>query len=283
MKKIFLILLIPFIALSSCKEEDDLGPSIIDTSTPTLNSVDIWIRSEYTTPYNIEVKYKWDDTELENDKILVPPVMDNILPFLTTMRDVWIDPYKIEGGENFIKTYIPKLLVLVGSRNYNNDGTITQGQAESGKKVTMYELNYFDRENIPLVKRQFHVMHHEFAHILHQTVMYPVEYTKLTPEGYTSTWYNFTDKEANEEGFITNYSKADPNEDFVEMIATLLTNSKDEFNTIIEGISSEDAKTILRVKESYVVNYFAQVWNIDLYALQKRINDAMIATNKSVE
>ncbi len=283
MKKIFSLILIPILCLSACKEEDDLGPSIIDTSTPLLNETDNWIRDNYTTPYNIEVKYKWDDSELENDKILVPPAMESILPFLTTMRDVWIDPYRIEGGEDFIKTYIPKLLVLVGSRNYNNDGTITQGQAESGKKVTIYELNYFDSENIPLIKRQFHVMHHEFAHILHQTVMYPVEYTKLTPEGYTSTWYNFSDAEANEQGFITNYSKADPNEDFVEMIATMLTNSKDEFDAIIDSVTDEEAKAILRVKESYVASYFAQIWNIDIYSLQKRITDAMMANDEIVE
>lgn len=283
MKKIFSLILIPILFLSACKEEDDLGPSIIDTSSPTLNAVDTWIREQYTTPYNIEVKYKWDDSELENDKILVPPLMDKVLPFLTTMRDVWINPYKIEGGDDFIKTYIPKLLVLVGSRNYNNDGTIKQGQAESGKKVTIYELNYFDPENIPLIKRQFHVMHHEFAHILHQTVMYPVEHKKLTPQGYTSTWFNFTDEEANEEGFITNYAKADPNEDFVEMIATMLTNSKEEYDAIIDGITSDEAKAVLRVKESYVVNYFAQIWNIDIYSLQQRINDAMLITNEIVE
>ena len=277
MKKIIVFIFLVMMVLVGCTEEDNLGPSIIDTAAPELSALDTWIRDNYTTPYNVEVKYKWDDSELENDKILVPPIVDNVQPFLEVMLNAWVNPYLQEGGTEFIKTYIPKLLVLVGSYNFNSDGTITQGQAESGKKVTIYELNYFDKADVARVKRQFHIMHHEFAHILHQTVMYPVEYKSLTPEGYTSTWYNFSIADANEEGFITNYAKLDPNEDFVEMIAVMLTNSREDWDAMIDGITSEEAKTVLRVKESYVVNYFNQVWDIDIYALQQKINDAILA------
>jgi substrate import-associated zinc metallohydrolase lipoprotein len=277
MKKIFYLLIFVLVLFAGCDEEDDLGPSIIDTSTPKLSELDTWIRENYTTPYNVEIKYKWDDTELENDKILVPPAGDKVKPFLEAMLKVWVKPYETQGGETFIRKYIPKLLVLVGSRNYNDDGTITQGQAESGKKIEIFELNHFDPTNKALIKRQFHVMHHEFGHILHQTIMFPVEYKSLTPEGYTATWYNFSDSEALEEGFITSYAKSAPEEDFVEMIATMLTNSKEEWDAIIDGVTSDDGRTMLRTKESYIINYFSQAWNIDVLSLQASIQDAVNA------
>lgn len=275
MKKIFyLLIFIPFF-FTGCNEEDDLGPSIIDTSTPQLSELDTWIRKNYTTLYNVEVKYKWDDTELENDKVLVPPAEDKVQPFLEAMLKVWVGPYEIEGGETFIRKYIPKLLVLVGSRNYNDNGTITQGQAESGMKIEIFELNYFDPTNKALIKRQFHVMHHEFGHILHQTIMFPVEYKSLTPEGYTANWNNFSDSQALEQGFITSYAKAAPEEDFVEMIATMLTNSKEEWDAIIDGVYSDEGRAMLRTKESYIINYFSQAWDIDVLSLQKSIQDAV--------
>ena len=45
------------------------------------------------------------------------------------------------------------------------------GTAEGGKKITLYEVNSLDFENVDievLNEYYFKTMHHEFAHILHQ-------------------------------------------------------------------------------------------------------------------
>ena len=53
---------------TSCTDgSDSVGVSQIDTSTPLLNDLDVWLRSSFVAPYNIEVLYKWDinDTDID--------------------------------------------------------------------------------------------------------------------------------------------------------------------------------------------------------------------------
>ena len=37
-----------------------------------LNEIDEWIIDNYTRPYNMEVKYRWDQSELDLNRTLVP-------------------------------------------------------------------------------------------------------------------------------------------------------------------------------------------------------------------
>jgi substrate import-associated zinc metallohydrolase lipoprotein len=294
MKKIICLLITGVMLITSCSQEE-LGDSLIDTSTPQLNPIDQWIRDNYTTPYNIEVKYRWDDSELDNSRPLTPPEVDRVIPFLESIKELWIEPYIIHGGADFVKTYIPKLIVLVGSHNYNANGSIVLGQAEGGRKITIFDLNYMEEDDDKELLSSLKTIHHEFAHILHQTVVYPVEYQELTPS-YTTTWFNFSNKEALSKGFITPYSMKSPDEDFVEMASEFLLRSKADWNALIDGIQvykldeygnpifdwttftyvideekTNKAKSLLREKQDIMINYFLQVWNIDMYNLQEEI------------
>ena len=268
LKNIGFALLLVFAA---CDEEEAINNSILDSSTPVLSELDTWIRNEYTSIYNIEVKYRWDDSEVNNNTYLTPPKEEMVMPFLKVMKKIWINPYSKIGGENFIKEYVPKQLVLIGSASYNSNGAKTLGIAESGTKVTIFEINDFDLTDRSLLRRQFHTIHHEFAHILHQNKKYQEEYKKITPSGYTSNWYNVSNYIAREQGFISAYSKSNPDEDFAEFIATMLTNSKSEFDAIINGVTNEDSKNALKLKEQFIVNYMLLYWKIDIYKLQKEI------------
>jgi len=291
--KRFIYIVISFVILFSSCGEEDLGKSLIDTSTTELNEVDIWIRENYTIPFNVEVKYKWDNSEVDNTKILTPAALDNIIPFLEGMKKVWIDPYFNNSDESFMKRFIPKQIVLVGSHNYNDNGSIVLGQAEGGRKITIFDLNYinFNLEglephersfNYRNILRVFRTMHHEFGHILHQTVAYPVEYAKITTE-YTSNWMNFYDSQARKKGFITGYSMLNPDEDFVEMLSHFLTMSNEDWNEQIDNIkiyddnydvdieASKVPKAALRNKEKIIADYMLQIWGIDIYKLQAEI------------
>jgi hypothetical protein len=44
-----------------------------------------------------------------------------------------------------------------------------------------------------------------------------------------------------EEGFITDYARSNINEDFAEMSATMLVNSKAEYAAILAGITNQTA------------------------------------------
>jgi substrate import-associated zinc metallohydrolase lipoprotein len=279
-----------------CKKEDNLG-SVDDI--PGLGGdvwdkgpIDNWIYSNLTKPFNISVKYKWDQFELELNKNLVPPKEEKIVPVMEAVKKVWIDTYIAEAGEVFMKTYCPKFFVLCGSASWNTDGTITLGTAEGGRKIVLYVLNDFRTKTMPDyrasdsmgIKQMFHTIEHEFGHILHQNVLYPDDYKRITPGFYTANWNNVSDNAARRDGFVTAYAMSAPDEDFVEMISMMLTEGRAGFDKIVNsipagssqnGITQADAKAKLRKKEAMVVAYYKDVWGMDFYRLQSRVRAAV--------
>lgn len=281
---IVVLLLLSLVGLSSCSKNEDLGGSNIEIPTQQKSELDTWLFDIFVKPLNIEVKYLWDDSELDLDKKLVPADMTMVKPFMDVVNKVWIEPYtdpKIVPDASFLKRLCPKQLVLVGSSNFNSDGTVTLGTAEGGRKIVLYEINAFNKANKDQVLQMLHTLQHEFAHILHQNKMYPEEFKKITT-GYTSTWFNIADEQSNLDGFITSYARSSTDEDFVEMVAAMLTVSKTEFDTRISKIKSVSARAALRAKEAIVASYFMDTYNIDIYALQQRIVVAMNALNAPV-
>lgn len=298
--KFLFVLLIGSVFLVSCEKEEKLNPADVDNipglggDTWTQTAVDKWILDNLTTPYNIAVKYKWDQSELEFDKTLVPPKEEQIIPVMDAIKKGWIAPYISETGELFFKKFTPKFFSLVGSGSYNLDGSVTLGTAEGGRKVVLYQTNYFRTKGMPgyvqsdsfLIKQMFHTIHHEFGHILHQNIIYPPEFKRIGQSLYTSDWINTNDFEANTNGFVTAYAMSGPDDDFVEMISIMLVEGKAGFDKIVNsippgtsalGTTQADAKKRLRDKESLVVNYYKQVWNIDFYSLQAKTRAAIAA------
>ena len=279
-----------------CKKSENLG-SVDDI--PGMGGdawkkgpIDNWIYSNLTKPFNISVKYKWDQFELELNKNLVPPREEKIVPVMEAVKKVWIDTYIAEAGEVFMKTYCPKFFVLCGSASWNTDGTITLGTAEGGRKIVLYVLNDFRTKSMSDyrpsdsmgIKQMFHTIEHEFGHILHQNVLYPDDYKRITPGFYTANWNNVSDNAARRDGFVTAYAMSAPDEDFVEMISMMLTEGRAGFDKIVNsipagssqnGITQADAKAKLRKKEAMVVAYYKDVWGMDFYRLQSRVRAAV--------
>ncbi|KAA2239987.1 hypothetical protein F0L74_27795 [Chitinophaga agrisoli] len=290
MKHIQLLLLLFAAAwFTSCSKEDDLGPI---EDIPGLGGdswvqgpLDKWLYDTLTAPYNIAVKYKWDQFEFELNKTLVPVKEEKVIPVMDAIKKVWINNYIAEAGLTFFKKYSPKFFILSGSASWNENGTITLGTAEGGRKVVLYLLNDFRTKGMPgyqpsdsvTVKQMFHVIEHEFGHILHQTVMYPQEFKQITTGYYTGNWNNISDYAAHQDGFVTAYAMSGYDDDFVEMISMMLVEGKGGFDAIvnsippegsINGVSQADARARLRKKEAMVVDYFKTVWKIDFYHLQ---------------
>ena len=280
------------VTMLSCRKDDISGNADniagLGGDTWVKGPIDDWILSNLTVPYNVAVKYKWDQSEMEFNKIIVPPDEDKILPVLSAVKQVWIDNYVAETNELFMKKYCPKFFVLAGSASWNMDGTITLGQAEGGRKILLYQLNDFRVKGMDgyepadsfTVKQMFHTIEHEFAHILHQNVMYPQEFKQVSVGNYTSNWNNVSDEAANELGFISAYAMSFPDEDFVEMASMMLVEGRNWFNAMVNGLADEEAQTKLRQKEAIVVNYFKDVWNINFYSLQTRTRASITALVK---
>ncbi|PSL30672.1 zinc-binding metallopeptidase [Chitinophaga ginsengisoli] len=295
--KIFFFLFAMVVLAACTKEDDDLSgvqdiPGLGgDTWVP--GSLDAWLHDTMTVPYNIEVKYKWDQFEFDVTKTLVPPREEVVVPAIRAIKKVWIDNYINAAGEVFFKKYSPKFFILSGSASWNDNGTITLGTAEGGRKVVMYLLNDFRTKEMPgytkrdtgNVKQIFHVIEHEFGHILHQTKMYPPEFKKICAGYYTGNWNNIADAEARRDGFVTAYALSNESEDFVEMIAMMLIEGKAGFDRIVNSIpegysangsSQAQAKDRLRQKEAMVVNYFKASYNIDFYSLQNNTRKSIV-------
>jgi substrate import-associated zinc metallohydrolase lipoprotein len=287
------------VVFGSCAKEDfDINEANningLGGDTWVKGPIDNWINDTLTVPYNISVKYKWDQWEDLSDitKIIVPPKEEIIIPILSATRKAWIDPYIAEGGEMFFKKLSPKFIYMIGSPAFETNGGIKLGQAEGGRKVILLATNYVKTKLMPdytpadtfWLKEMFHTIHHEFAHILHQTILYPNEFKNLNANLYTAEWINYSDEDALRDGFITAYSMNVVDDDFVEMVSVMLLEGRAGFEAMIAGIPNgisprgttrDQAIARLRAKESIVVNYFKQTWNINFYNLQLRTRAAI--------
>lgn len=271
MKKLIYILSF-FISVGfvSCSE-DDLGPSIFDTTPPELNALDQWIDEHIRIPYNIRVNYRWEDIETDMTYNLIPADSSKSDKLVRIIDYLWLKTYdEITGSTEFMATYSPKLIQFIGSPAVNpTSHTIVLGTAEGGLKITLYNVNELDMENIDIAtlnEYYFHTMHHEFAHILHQTKDYPTDYNLISSGNYSSSgWQNRSDQEAWSLGFVTPYASNEPREDFVEMISVYITEI-DYWNKMMAYSGTNVA--VINQKFEIVKDWLATSWGIDIDELR---------------
>ena len=261
------------LSLWSCSEED-LDPNSIFGGTETgkvPNEFDTWLLENYTTPYNIEFKYRFEDMETDDTYNLVAADYDRSIALAKFTKYLWLESYEELLGPDFIRTYCPRLLFLVGSPAYNSDGSVVLGTAEGGLKITLYNVNSISLTSINvqnLNEWYFKTMHHEFAHILHQTKNYPTEFNEITPSGYQPTgWVNVKEQQALDMGFVSPYASSETQEDFVEIIAIYVTNTPEYWDNMLSR-ASEEGRGYINQKLEIVKNYMTTTWGIDLDALR---------------
>ena len=88
-----------------------------------------------------------------------------------------------------------------------------------------------------------HAAHHEFAHILHQNILYPPEfktvYQRFGLDGYSATWFNVSSQEALSNGYITPYASSGDIDDFAEMVSNMLMLGKQRFDELVNFQNSD--------------------------------------------
>lgn len=276
MKKILYYTLALFLGftIASC-EEDDLSPvSVFDDDVEMeKNELDIWLEKNYLDPYNLDFKYKMEDVESSMGNNLVPVDYTMAVKMARIVKHVWFEAYDEIAGVSFTRSYAPKVIVLIGSRQWNPNGTITLGYAEGGLKVTLVGCNWLDPTDIPGLNEWFlKTMHHEFAHILHQTKVYPVDYNKLSEGHYSpSGWHNRRNMEDYAPyGFVTAYGSSQPGEDIAEMTACLLTWTDAQWEELKEG-AGEEGWAIIQTKMEMMNNYMKDSYGVDMMKLRSTI------------
>ena len=109
----------------------------------------------YTYPYNVDFKYRMQDIESDHKYNLVPAEYGKSVALAKLVKFLWLQSYEelMDDNGEFIKTYCPKIITLIGSKAYNPDShSVVLGTAEGGLKVVLYNVNELDTEN-PDVER----------------------------------------------------------------------------------------------------------------------------------
>ena len=216
----------------SCNDEDKLSENSIfpDETETNVTELDTWLQANYQEPYNILVKYRFEFKESDEEKNLAPAAYDKSIALAKLTKYLWLESYEELKGRDFIRKYCPKILFFVGSYGYNSGGSVTLGVAEGGMKITLYNVNNIDYENPDVEFLNywfFKTMHHEFAHILHQTKPYPTDFREISAADYQSeSWVNLEEDQWLALGFISQYASRETQEDFVEIIANYITHDQ---------------------------------------------------------
>ena len=261
------------VALWSCNSEEDFTESIFDTNTPVVDNdaatapFDQWLYDNFVVPYNTEIQYKFNFPASNLSFQLAPADYKKSQLLSHFIKYLFYDVYTLYGGDDFMKQYGPRIFHYIGSAAYSpTTGTETLGYASAGVKITLINVNnmklwtednqYTPTDMFYLNKDQFHTMHHEFSHILHQTKSYPVSFGQVTPGSYDGrNWQDRDSVESHRLGFITQYGSSATYEDFVETLSCTITDTDERWmNTIIDaclngGVHEGDKEQIYQLIE----------------------------------
>lgn len=267
----------------ACDNDDvDTSKSIFEAPATDPTEFDKWLLSNYTYPYNVNFKYRMEDLESSTQFELAPATPAKALIMAKLLKFLWLEVYDEVAGVPFTRSYVPRIIHLIGSGGYNSNNTVRLGSAEGGMKITLYRINELNKDNLSGVKINEDYMktvHHEFAHILHQTKNYSVDYQHISGADYISDdWSSQSNTElmALEKGFISKYSRKEPNEDFVEILSHYITRPDGWWEAQLER-AGEVGADLINQKFAIVKDYLNISWDIDIEKLrevvQRRSND----------
>lgn len=233
---------VAMMSLSSCSKDklgDTIFPDVDESLDPSSYTyqLDKFLRENYLQKYNLTFLYKMPDVSTNMNYNLVPATYENSIDLAVLCKYLWFDVYDKVAGEDFLKLYGPRIILLIGSPAYNpTSGTEIVGLAEGGIKVSLFKVNAMRINDFNMMNEYyFKTMHHEFAHILHQTKTYPNEFNTISIGHYDSN--NWQDRSAGQVaslGFVTTYASSEFREDFAETIANYIVKTDDEWNYILD-------------------------------------------------
>lgn len=278
------------LGMVSCSSDDLDSKSVITTTNLVPNDFDKWLVENFRNPYNIDFKYRYEEIESDYDYYTVPASYEESIKMAHLVKYLCIETYNEVAGIEFTRSRFPKMFYLIGTWEYENNGTIKLGTAEGGKKIVLMGINFLpsvldgtydpsysiaDGLNHYYIK----TIHHEFTHILNQTRDYPMSFRQVTPDSYVSD-SQFSEPYRSaylKRGFITAYAQTNTAEDFAEMVAEYVTHDADWWESRMKAAETtweEDLKqtqtgrVLIEQKLDIVRAYMHDTWNIDINQLR---------------
>ncbi len=248
MKKVFNLVITAIFGLSclgmlSCSDED-FTETIFDTREYPLDKtsytfpLDTFVKKNFLEKYNMRFIYKMQDIGSDLQKNLVPCSYDKSCELAVLAKYLWYDVYEKCAGQEFLRKYSPRIIHVIGSPSYNPaSGTETLGYAEGGLKISLMNANHMSIYNIEdLNEKFFKTMHHEFSHILHQTIEYPQDFRLISRSLYNPiSWQETADSIAISQGFVSDYASSADREDWVETIANYIVKDSISWNNMLNS------------------------------------------------
>lgn len=236
---------VALMATTACNDDkftDTIFPAVGDELDPNSYTYqfDKWLKQEYLDVYNLDFRYKMQDVGTDMNYNLVPAEYDKARDLAALTKFLWFDVYGKVAGSDFLKMYGPRIIHLIGSPAYNpQSGTMVLGLAEGGIKVSLFRVNELDNSDFDSMNEYyFKTMHHEFAHILHQTKTIPTEFRAVSNGRYDdNNWQNQWEPRMNSLGMVTNYASSQMREDFAEVIANYITKTDEQWAYILDMAS----------------------------------------------
>lgn len=276
LNKIFGVALTMTLALgfTSCKEDEpDQSYSVITPTMAEQNDFDKWLEVNFNKPYNIDFKYRYEDIEGNLDYYLVPADFKASVMMAHLVKHFCVEAYNEVADVHFTRRYFPKMFFMLGEWEYKNNGTITLGTAEGGRKIVLMGLNKLEdylATATNLNTRYFKTIHHEFTHILNQNVPIPPDFQLVTGKDYVSDGWSTAPYNANfiDRGFVSAYSQNSPTEDFADVMSYYVTDSAADWEARIGG-ASDAGKAAINQKLDIVKSYMKTYYNIDMDHLRE--------------
>ena len=299
MKKILAITataLAALLLMTSCRQEEELNPeSVITVDKIDYTPFDYWLEENFVNPYNIKIKYRYEEIESDFNYYTVPADYENSIKLAHLVKYTCVEAYDEAGGIEFTRANFPKLFFFIGDWEYKNNGTYILGTAEGGRKILLAGVNYLGNylgSSASLNKYYLKVVHHEFTHILNQTKNMPTAYQFVTGDAYVADEWSsstFTTGYLGR-GFISNYAQHSYGEDFAEMLSMYVCYSSEQWEEWMQQAAEEaeeqenglDPVSLITTKLDLVKAYMKDSWNVDLDVLHDAVQTrlANVAANK---
>lgn len=269
-----------------CSEETLATKSVVEDNKLPNSPLSQWIQENFTQPYNIEVKYQWQQESTYDKSTLYPPKEEKAQHYLKALKYLWIDLYKEIAGQDFIKTLSPYEIKLFGGANI--DGFGVERMQLAGNQyfpVSLFNIDEFEKDSLKIKKLTRNIQNHtaklmilkkpfdkeKFAKL--NTFPYILSNTGAGADIYTAVYPSYT-------GFYSiPATRYNVEEDFAETFSVLVTTPRQEINRMIESAATptddylkevkraENARRTLEAKRNFVTQYLNDEYNINIDVL----------------
>lgn len=280
MKKIYLILVLSIactLSFTSCNEE--LGPSIFDTSPIERTKFDYWLLEHFVKPFNVRIMYRFEDMESDLTLNLTPAYLGTSKKMAQIIQHAALEAYIEVVDSAFVRYNFPRIMQLIGSPALiPATGSSIGGTAEGGLKVTLYNVNGLQMTvnsliGTPTSIGYLWIIHHEFAHVLHQKVMYDLSFREITPAYVGQGWMQYTHTQALQAGSVTPYSRSFADEDFVELFTAYILTDAATWESWMQTAAivppdtppgTINGRVAIEQKLEILKRYMWTVWGLDM-------------------